>query len=92
VKAGNFSIRCRHAPIEVDFEFVPFRNVYLYNARNWLVALPVNAFLSGIWPIDPLILHLLFRHQHVIGFRHAKRDRRAKWKSDRKRRAGAGLS
>lgn len=34
---------------------------YVYNWWNWVIALPVNTFLSSIWPIYWLILRPLFQ-------------------------------
>lgn len=39
------------------FTYLTFFDGYIYNAWNWLIALPVNAFLSAIWPIYWGILH-----------------------------------
>ena len=33
-----------------------FFDGYVYNAWNWLIAVPVNLFLSQIWPLYWLIL------------------------------------
>jgi hypothetical protein len=35
----------------VTFAFLTFFDGYEYTAWNWLVAVPVNIFLSEIWPI-----------------------------------------
>lgn len=33
------------------FGFLTFFDGYQYNWWNWLIALPVNAFLAEIWPL-----------------------------------------
>ncbi|MBJ7535270.1 hypothetical protein JDN40_14255 [Rhodomicrobium vannielii ATCC 17100] len=38
------------------FVFLTFFDGYIYNTWNWLIAIPVNSFLSFIWPIYWLIL------------------------------------
>ncbi|MGH6973043.1 MAG: hypothetical protein ACRED6_00295 [Stellaceae bacterium] len=43
----------------VAFGFLTFFDHYSYNAWNWVVALPVNVFLSQIWPIYLGILRWL---------------------------------
>jgi hypothetical protein len=42
--------------------FLTFFDAYVYNWWNWLIAIPVNIFLSEIWPIYWLILRPLFGH------------------------------
>lgn len=42
------------------FFFLTLFDGYRYNAWNWLIAIPVNAFLSEIWPIYWAILRPLF--------------------------------
>lgn len=42
------------------FIFLTFFDGYPYNAWNWLIAVPVNFFLSVIWPIYWAVLHWLF--------------------------------
>lgn len=37
-----------------------FFDGYSYNWWNWIVAIPVNEFLSAIWPIYWLILRSFF--------------------------------
>ena len=39
------------------FIYLTFFDGYVYNSWNWLIAIPVNAFLSGIFPIYWLILN-----------------------------------
>lgn len=41
------------------FVYLTFFDGYIYNAWNWLIALPVNFFLATIWPIYWGILHWL---------------------------------
>lgn len=35
----------------VTFVWLTFFDGYQYNAWNWLIALPLNAFSATIWPI-----------------------------------------
>jgi hypothetical protein len=37
--------------------YLTFMDGYVYNAWNWLIAVPVNLFLGSIWPIYWGILH-----------------------------------
>ena len=39
------------------FVFLTFLDGYVYNAWNWLVAIPVNLFLASIWPLYWAVLH-----------------------------------
>lgn len=39
------------------FVYLTFFDGYVYNAWNWLIAIPVNVFLSGIFPIYWAVLH-----------------------------------
>jgi hypothetical protein len=39
------------------FMYLTFFGGYVYNAWNWLIAVPVNIFLSTIWPIYWGVLH-----------------------------------
>ncbi|MBR0651377.1 hypothetical protein GXW78_17015 [Roseomonas terrae] len=39
------------------FLYLTFFDDYPYNAWNWLIAVPVNGFLSTIWPIYWALLH-----------------------------------
>ncbi len=41
------------------FIYLTFFDNYIYNAWNWIIAIPVNIFLSGMWPIYWGILHWL---------------------------------
>ncbi len=38
------------------FVFLTFFDGYIYNAWNWLIAVPVNLFMGTIWPIYWAIL------------------------------------
>lgn len=38
-----------------------FFDGYVYNWWNWIIALPVNLFLSEIWPLYWLIIRPLMR-------------------------------
>lgn len=42
------------------FIYLTFFDGYIYNAWNWIIAIPVNVMLSGIFPIYWLVLHWLF--------------------------------
>lgn len=42
------------------FIYLTFLDGYSYNAWNWLIAVPVNVFLSMIWPIYWVILRPIF--------------------------------
>jgi hypothetical protein len=39
------------------FIYLTFFDGYIYNAWNWLIAIPLNAFLSAIFPIYWGLLH-----------------------------------
>ena len=39
------------------FVYLTFFDGYIYNAWNWVIAIPVNIFLSTIWPIYWGVLH-----------------------------------
>jgi hypothetical protein len=41
------------------FIWLTFFDGYNYNAWNWIIAVPINAFLGSIWPIYWLILNPL---------------------------------
>ena len=34
------------------FVYLTFFDGYIYNAWNWLIVIPINAFLSAIFPIS----------------------------------------
>jgi hypothetical protein len=42
------------------FVFLTFFDGYVYNGWNWLIAVPVNAFVAEIWPIYWGILRWFF--------------------------------
>lgn len=42
------------------FVYLTFFDGYIYNAWNWLIAIPVNALLASMWPIYWLILRPFF--------------------------------
>ena len=42
------------------FIYLTFFDGYVYNAWNWIIAIPVNFFLATIWPLYWLILRPLF--------------------------------
>lgn len=39
------------------FAKLTFFDGYVYTATNWIIALPVNGFLSAIWPVYWFILY-----------------------------------
>ena len=39
------------------FVYLTFFDGYVYTAWNWLIAIPVNVILSGMWPMYWLVLH-----------------------------------
>lgn len=41
------------------FVYLTFFDGYIYNAWNWILALPINLFLAQIWPIYWSVLHWL---------------------------------
>lgn len=41
------------------FLWLTFFDGYVYTAWNWIVAIPVNFILAGLWPIYWLILRPL---------------------------------
>ena len=42
------------------FVYLTFFDGYEYTAWNWLIAIPVNMFMAGIWPIYWIIIRGLF--------------------------------
>ena len=42
------------------FVYLTFFDGYDYNSWNWLIAIPVNFFLSAIWPIYWIVLRWVF--------------------------------
>ena len=44
----------------ITFIYLTFFDGYVYTSWNWIIALPVNAFLSAMWPIYWGILHWIF--------------------------------
>ncbi len=40
----------------ITFIYLIFFDGYIYNWWNWIIAVPINVFLSNIWPIYWLIL------------------------------------
>ena len=42
------------------FVYLTFFDGYVYTWLNWLIVVPLNMFLSTIWPIYWLILRPLF--------------------------------
>lgn len=42
------------------FIFLTFFDGYVYTWWNWLIAVPINIFLSTLWPIYWLVLRPLF--------------------------------
>lgn len=44
----------------VTFIYLTFFDGYRYTAWNWLIAIPVNVAMSGLWPIYWGILRPIF--------------------------------
>jgi hypothetical protein len=44
------------------FVKLTFFDDYVYNAWNWIIAIPVNALLGQLWPIYWLIIRPIFGH------------------------------
>jgi len=42
------------------FIYLTFFDGYVYNWWNWLIVVPINAFLAKIWPIYWVIVRPLF--------------------------------
>lgn len=42
------------------FVFLTFYDGYIYTSWNWLIAVPVNLFVSQFWPLYWLIWRHLF--------------------------------
>lgn len=42
------------------FIYLTFFDGYIYNGWNWIVAIPVNLMLSGIWPLYWAVIRWLF--------------------------------
>lgn len=42
------------------FIYLTFFDGFVYNAWNWIIAIPLNGFLASMWPIYWLILHWIF--------------------------------
>ena len=42
------------------FVYLTFFDGFDYNGWNWIIVVPINLMLSGIWPIYWLILHWAF--------------------------------
>jgi ABC-type thiamin/hydroxymethylpyrimidine transport system permease subunit len=43
-----------------SFIYLTFFDGYIYTTLNWLIAIPVNFFISGIWPLYWGILRWIF--------------------------------
>ncbi|MBV2180959.1 MAG: hypothetical protein KUL86_06950 [Castellaniella sp.] len=44
----------------ISFIYLVFFDGYVYTWWNWLIAVPISFFLSGVWPIYWLILRPAF--------------------------------
>jgi hypothetical protein len=44
----------------VTFIKLTFFDGYIYNAWNWIVTLPINMFLSQMWPLYWMVLRSIF--------------------------------
>lgn len=42
------------------FVFLTFFDDYAYTWWNWIIVVPINGFLAGIWPVYWLIVRPLF--------------------------------
>jgi hypothetical protein len=42
------------------FVYLTFFDGYRYNVWNWIIAIPVNMFMAGIWPIYWIVIRGLF--------------------------------
>lgn len=42
------------------FIYLTFFDDYVYTWWNWIIVVPINVFLSGIWPIYWAILRPIF--------------------------------
>ena len=42
------------------FVYLTFFDGYIYNAWNWLIAVPVNMFLAEMWPIYWVLIRPIF--------------------------------
>lgn len=54
---GAAAILIYEAVVAGTFVYLTFFDGYVYNGWNWIIAVPVNGFLSAIWPIYWGILH-----------------------------------
>lgn len=54
---GNSVVFIAYEAVAIATFFkLTFFDGYVYNAWNWVIAIPVNALLSHIWPIYWLLL------------------------------------
>ena len=56
----NFLAIAYSLGVPVTFIYLTFFDGYEYTSWNWIIAIPVNMLLSGIWPLYWLILRPLF--------------------------------
>ncbi|OYW62288.1 MAG: hypothetical protein B7Z10_02415 [Rhodobacterales bacterium 32-66-7] len=59
-KLGPFAFVIWQLGALATFVKLTFLDDYVYTWWNWIVAIPVNVFLSEIWPIYWLILRPIF--------------------------------
>lgn len=49
--AAPIALICYQFGAFATFAYLTLFDGYVYNAWNWIIALPINAFLGSIWPI-----------------------------------------
>lgn len=59
-KIGGFLLIVYYLGAPATFVYLTFLDGYHYTWWNWLIAVPVNIFLSGFWPAYWLIGRPLF--------------------------------
>lgn len=57
---GRIAILLYEAGALATFVYLSFFDDYVYTWWNWIIAIPVNAALAGMWPIYWAILRPLF--------------------------------
>lgn len=58
---GRFLVPVYSAGSLATFVYLTFFDGYTYSSWNWIVAIPVNAFLGAIWPIYWGLLRWVFQ-------------------------------
>lgn len=59
MKWGAVAMIAYQAASLATFVYLTFLDGYVYSWWNWIVAIPVNMFLSEIWPLYWLLLRPL---------------------------------